>query len=162
MTISGADYCFYSTTPVFEIIDEFYAKLRTRWSSFIVDDSNFFKDRPKDKYLELFFSKDEKMDNAHTEEGFHLDENGEGCFMLMADNKGSTNLEIFVKEQAHDKDSAMRTMAFDSKLLAKNLWVYSLVLPDAVEGSPFCKFIMDTLIGLLENSIGEARGSNAQ
>ena len=146
--ITGVDYTLYSTTSIFEIIEEFNFRLKEKWSSFVVEEY----ENCENQYLELFFGANDKMIQRHMKKGYHLNKKGEGCFMLMGRKYESINLDIVVKEQKHGEET-MLTMAFDSKLLLKNIWGHFLVLPNVVEKSPFCAFIMDTLVDILKNSI---------
>ena len=145
--ITGVDFVIYSTTSVFQIVDDFYKCLKTRWEHFIVEKLDF----RDNECLELFFAKNEEMNFHHEENGFSLDDNSEGCFMLFGKKMDVTNLDIIVKEQTHYR-STMITDAYDSKIIAKDIWMFTLVLPDTIEDNKFCNFIMDSLLNLLMNS----------
>jgi len=146
--ITGVDYVIYTTISIFDIIDTFKYRIRERWTTFIVEEF----DVEKDKRLELFFARDKAMNRFHDENGYTLDANGEGCFMILCEMRKNMNLDIFVKEQVHGLNGSP-TMAYDSMLIGNNLWEYSIVLPDVVEDSAFCMFIMDSLISSIKYSM---------
>lgn len=146
--ITGVDYVIYSTNSIFHVIDYFYNQIKVRWEHFIVQEF----DNEADKCLELFFAKDEEMNRHHKEHGFSLNCNGEGCFMLFGKKIAVTDLNIFVKQQIHGQNS-IPTEPYDSKILAEDLWEITLVLPGTIEDSPFSKFIMDSLLKVLRDSM---------
>ena len=148
--ITGVDYVIYSTNSIFDIIDSFCCCLKERWSSFVVEEF----DVEAEKRLELFFAKDKKMNRFHDKNGYALDTNGEGCFMLMGEAKDVLSIAITVKEQVHYKGFGA-TEAYDSKLIGSNIWEYTLVLPDIIEENSFCKYIMDSLVKSIEDSAKE-------
>ncbi|MDR2967720.1 MAG: hypothetical protein LBU74_07210 [Methanobacteriaceae archaeon] len=90
------------------------------------------------------------MNCYHDENGFKLDANGEGCFLILGRLMDAMNLDIIVKKQVHGQNSST-TEVYDSKLIGNNLWEYTLVLPDVIEENPFCEFIIDSLISSIEN-----------
>lgn len=149
--ITGVDYVIYSTTSIFHVIGNFYNQIKVRWEHFIVQEFAY----EADKYLELFFAKDEAMNHHHEEHGFSLNCNGEGCFMLFVKKIAVTDLNIFVKEQIRGQNN-IPTESYDSKILAENLWEFTLVLPATIEDSPFSKFIMDSLLKVLRDSMNPA------
>lgn len=149
--ITGVDYVIYSTTSIFHVIGCFYNQIKVRWEQFIVQEFGY----EADTYLELFFAKDEAMNHHHEEHGFSLDCNGEGCFMIFGKKLEVTDLDIFVNEQIHYPNE-ISTESYDSKILAENLWEFTLVLPETIENSPFSKFIMDSLLNVLRDSINTA------
>lgn len=146
--ITGVDYVVYSTISIFQIVGNFYNQLKVRWDQFIVQEFEYEEDR----YLELFFAKDETMNCHHEEHGFSLDCNGEGCFMIFGSRLAVADLDVFVKEQIHGQNN-IRTESYDSKILAENLWEITLVLPDTIGDNPFSKFIMDSFLNAIRNSI---------
>lgn len=149
--ITGVDYVIYSTTSIFHVIDYFYNQIKVRWEQFIIQEFGY----EADKYLELFFAKDEAMNHHHEEHGFSLDCNNEGCFMIFGKKIAVTELDIFVKEQIQGQND-IPTESYDSKILAKNLWEFTLVLPETIEDSSFSKFIMDSLLNVLRDSMNSA------
>ena len=155
MEITGNDYVIYSTQPtsVFDFKDCFHKHLKARCKHFIVDDEPFYfaeNGYQNDECFELFYTKNEEMGDFQEKNGYSLDSNGEGCFMLMGIKLNMIDLNIFVPEQAHDPSrSDILTAEYNSKLLAKNLWEFTLVLPGTVENSLFCKFIMDSFLDSL-------------
>ena len=150
--ITGVDYVLYSTTSIFHVIDNFYNQIKVRWEQFIIQEFGY----EADKYLELFFAKDETMNHHHEEHGFSLNCDGEGCFMIFGKKIAVLELDIFVKEQIQGQND-MPTESYDSKILAENLWEFTLVLPETIEDSPFSRFIMDSLLNVLRDSINSAK-----
>lgn len=149
--ITDVDYVIYSTVSIFQVIDIFYDQLKRRWAQFIVEEFG----HEKDQYLELFFAKDEAMNHRHEEHGFHLDCNGEGCFMVFGKKIAAANLDIFVREQIHSQND-IPTVSYNSKILAENLWEFTLVLPDTIEDNPFSRFIMDSLLNSIRGFMNSA------
>ncbi len=75
--------------------------------------------------------------------------------MIFGKKIAVTELDIFVKEQIQGQND-IPTESYDSKILAKNLWEFTLVLPETIEDSSFSKFIMDSLLNVLRDSMNSA------
>lgn len=142
--ITGEDYVFYSSISFFDISDSFFKLLNSKWSSPIVETF----DIKENEYIELFIAKDELMNSYHEKYGFNLKYHNQGCFMIYSRKINYINLDIIVKEQFH-VGSKMKTEAYDSKLIANDLWQTTFVLPGEAENNNFCEFILNSFLDLL-------------
>lgn len=75
--ITGTDYIFKTKKNAYFFFHDFEVKLRSVWNS-------FFKEHDFEEGItSVFYSKDTAMFNLLEEEGYNLNENGEGCFLVM-------------------------------------------------------------------------------
>ncbi|WP_127959633.1 hypothetical protein [Serratia microhaemolytica] len=138
--ITGVDYIFYSSKKPFDIESDFISLLKEIWKSIVIDEF----ERSDDK-LELFFSRDSLMNSEFDNNGYSLDENGQGCFMLISKKINFFECEMEVKNITRPLEK-VGTLKYESHLLIENVWEYSLVLPGEITESNFC---MDVYIKLL-------------
>ncbi len=147
MLFTGCDYVIYSDTPLGKIRGAFENELKKKWHSFIVE-----IDENEDKTcLELFFSQDALMLKHHDEHGYNSNENGEACFMLIADRIVRLNLSINVPSQISVRNPSYIVQEYESKIISNNTWEYTLVLPDLITEHLFSKHIYDMLINILNS-----------
>jgi hypothetical protein len=77
LEITGIDYCFKLNLPFSEFIKVFELQLKIIWY-------DFYKiDVIEELSIDYFYSRDKGMFDSMDEYGFHLDNNGEGAFLLM-------------------------------------------------------------------------------
>jgi hypothetical protein len=131
----------------------FIGGIKEMWPTPVIDDTGFDGlGRTKDR-LDLFFQKDKAMGRFQDENGYALDENGEGCFMLIA-----------VKDDIFDSHACIRKILqpacqeavdpHEVRLYFRNIWSYTLVLPAPIDESPFSKRIHDLLMASLSRAAG--------
>ena len=140
MMITGADYTYLVNIGPENVELKFLEKIEKYWPSPLVD----IFDRRSD-YIELFFSKDSEMNQFHEENGFSVNTNGEGCFMLYARRFPLLQCDVKISNIS-SPDEIKGIDPYDSKLFLMNVWEYTLVLPELVEESVFAKTIHDYLM----------------
>ena len=107
-----------------------------------------------DNFETLFSYKNDEMYEYHLENGYNIDMQGEGCFMIQAKKtqlRGKATLFEF------EDDSNMGFDPYDINLRFNNLYYYVLVLPEEPENSSFSQKINNFLISILDeenDSIG--------
>ena len=89
------------------------------------------------------------MFEHHLEEGYNIDMDGEGCFMIQAKKaqfRGRANLFDVVED-----DSNIKCAPHDIDLRFNSLFYYCLVLPEEPECSSFSRKIRGFLISILDD-----------
>ncbi|MFQ1013526.1 hypothetical protein ACFX2U_11900, partial [Gilliamella apicola] len=97
----------------------------------------------------LFCYKNKEMFEHHLEEGYNIDMDGEGCFMIQAKKaqfRGRANLFDVVED-----DSNIKCAPHDIDLRFNSLFYYFLVLPEEPECSSFSQKIRGFLISILDD-----------
>lgn len=144
MTFTGTDYTYLTNIEPNKIESIFVKKVHGHWPSAIIETF----DREKD-HLVLFFAKNAEMNQFHDENGYSLNMEGEGCFMLCARNFSAfqSDADIF---NVSTPESMQNVDRYYSKLLFSSAWEYTLVLPDLIEESVFANkihmFLMDSIL----------------
>ncbi|MEN2773853.1 hypothetical protein ABCY62_02130 [Acetivibrio clariflavus] len=146
--ISGVDYIFISNIDgkyVNKCFRDFFTKL---WGTPIFDDSLMCSKENKTEHYELFISKNTAMLDFHDENGFALDENGEGCVYLISSKYPIINEELssIVKNKLNEIECI-----YKYNLVLYDCWQYTLVLPAAIEDSEFCKLVHGELLSILNS-----------
>ncbi|WNY82979.1 hypothetical protein NNQ28_00665 [Cronobacter dublinensis] len=98
--------------------------------------------------LELFFSKNKKMYSIFDETGYHLNENGEGCFMLISSMLDHFESKVKIINIGYPQ-SRSNTEPYDSVIMLRNIWEYTLVLPSEITEGDFSKDIYEFLEAVL-------------
>ncbi len=146
--ISGIDYMFISNVDgkyVNECFRDFFVKL---WANPIFDDSLMCSKEDKTELYELFIAKNNAMLEFHDENGFELDENGEGCIYLISSKypKINKDLRSIVKNDLNEIEC---TYKYD--IVLHDCWQYTLVLPATIEDGKFCKLVHEELLAILNS-----------
>ncbi|EPN1932680.1 hypothetical protein ACTV70_004308 [Cronobacter dublinensis] len=141
--ISGIDYVFYSNKSPFDIEESFISLLKEKWVNLIVDEFERSESR-----LELFFSKDKEMYSIFDETGYHLNENGEGCFMLISSVLDQFESKVKIINIGYPQ-SRSNTEPYDAVIMLRNIWEYTLVLPSEITEGDFSKDIYGFLEAVL-------------
>lgn len=132
MEITGYDYIVYSQTSIFDIVDQLKESIREMWPDAVIrEDENV----PSEK-LWLFVGKDEVMINDLTK-GYELDENGEGCFLIIGSAKDFEDILVANIENG--------LITHEVRIVLKKFWSYTLVLPALIHEDPFSEMIYNFL-----------------
>lgn len=139
MTFTGFDWVVLSNTAPADVRRLFAARLNALWSFPMVEEFD-----GSAAHFELFFSKDKAMNEFHEKNGFSLNDDGQGCFMLCG-----RKFDLFHGvANIHDVKEP-RILAgiepYFSGLLFKNIWEYTVVLPDDPDENPFSRKIVSML-----------------
>ena len=94
------------------------------------------------------------MDRFQEEHGYALNENGEGCFMFCATRYDVCEYDTDITKILRPRERA-NTAPYAAKLLLRDAWVYTLVLPASIDESPFAKRIHDFLMVALSAAASE-------
>ena len=111
------------------------------------DEKNY--DNKENIWNTFFCYKNKEMFEHHLEEGYNIDMDGEGCFMIQAKKvqfRGRANLFDVVED-----DSNIKCAPHDIDLRFNSLFYYCLVLPEEPECSSFSQKIRGFLISILDD-----------
>lgn len=145
MEITGSDYTYWSNIPAEKTTAIFLNKIRLMWPAALVDDER------SEGQVEIFISKNAAMDDFHEENGYALNEDGEGCFMFGA------RWSPFFQSDVHIENiirpvHLVPSGPHDSTIVLAHPTCYTLVLPTLLEESDFSKKIQAFLIDSLSES----------
>jgi hypothetical protein len=153
MELTGVDYVYLTNIDPAEVEARFVAGIKDMWPAPVIDDTGLDGlGRTKDQ-LGLFFQKDEAMGRFQEENGYALNENGEGCFMLSAVRDGIFDSHARIEKILHPVHQG-GVDPYEVRLFFRNAWFYTLVLPAPIDESPFSKRIHDLLMDSLSASMG--------
>jgi len=143
---TGIDYVFLSNIEPSIVEIELSKIFRSLWQNPKIDMCEREHNR-----LELFISKDEKMDLHHEENGFALDENNEGCVFFGA--RLFPFLQGDLNVISWNQPEKLRDIApYKTNISLHNVWEYTLVLPAEIEESAFCNSIYNNFLEILKIS----------
>ncbi len=146
MDITGSDYTYLANIAPAQVELLFSKKVTELWITPFID----VFDRTSD-HLELFFGKDVEMSHFQDENGFVLNEEGQGCFMLCARQFSFLQCDV-TTFNITSPDDVKGMDPYDSKLFLADIWEYTLVLPTLIEESPFSQKIHDYLMGAISEA----------
>ena len=153
MEWTGYWYGFYTNKPIDFVFSEWRKKMSIinyqydyRLENYN-DEKNY--DNKENIWETLFCYKNKEMFEHHLEEGYNIDMDGEGCFMIQAKKaqfRGRANLFDVVED-----DSNIKCAPHDIDLRFNSLFYYCLVLPEEPECSSFSQKIRGFLISILDD-----------
>ena len=144
MEWTGYWYGFYTNKPIDFVFSEWRKKM-----SIINYQYDYSLDNKENIWDTLFCYKNKEMFEHHLEEGYNIDMDGEGCFMIQAKKaqfRGRANLFDVVED-----DSNIKCAPHDIDLRFNSLFYYCLVLPEEPECSSFSQKIRGFLISILDD-----------
>ena len=144
MEWTGYWYGFYTNKPIDFVFSEWRKKM-----SIINYQYDYSLDNKENIWETLFCYKNKEMFEHHLEEGYNIDMDGEGCFMIQAKKaqfRGRANLFDVVED-----DSNIKCAPHDIDLRFNSLFYYCLVLPEEPECSSFSQKIRGFLISILDD-----------
>lgn len=152
MEWTGYWYGFYTNKPIDFVFSEWRKKMSIinyqydyRLENYN-DEKNY--NNKENIWNTLFCYKNKEMFEHHLEEGYNIDMDGEGCFMIQAKKaqfRGRATLFEFDDEPIDDDFTYAIDMRFNS------LFYYCLVLPEEPECSNFSQKIRGFLISILDD-----------
>ena len=153
MEWTGYWYGFYTNKPIDFVFSEWRKKMSIinyqydyRLENYN-DEKNYHN--KENIWNTLFCYKNKEMFEHHLEEGYNIDMDGEGCFMIQAKKaqfRGRANLFDVVED-----DSNIKCAPHDIDLCFNSLFYYCLVLPEEPECSSFSQKIRGFLISILDD-----------
>ena len=153
MEWTGYWYGFYTNKPIDFVFSEWRKKMSIinyqydyRLENYN-DEKNY--DNKENIWNTLFCYKNKEMFEHHLEEGYNIDRDGEGCFMIQAKKaqfRGRANLFDVVED-----DSNIKCAPHDIDLRFNSLFYYCLLLPEEPECSSFSQKIRGFLISILDD-----------
>ena len=112
--ISGVDYVFSTNKNSYFFFFNLEQRIREFWPS-------FYKEHDlEDKIINVFYSKSKEMFDSMDDNGFHLDNNKEGCFLIMFNELESEENRV------------------------------TLILPESTKNSGFCKKVFGLVESLCQ------------
>ena len=153
MEWTGYWYGFYTNKPIDFVFSEWRKKMSIINYQYDYDLVNYNHGKDYDNkeniWETLFCYKNKEMFEHHLEEGYNIDMDGEGCFMIQAKKaqfRGRANLFDVVED-----DSNIKCAPHDIDLRFNSLFYYCLVLPEEPECSSFSQKIRGFLISILDD-----------
>ena len=153
MEWTGYWYGFYTNKPIDFVFSEWRKKMSIINYQYDYDLVNYNHGKDYDNkeniWDTLFCYKNKEMFEHHLEEGYNIDMDGEGCFMIQAKKaqfRGRANLFDVVED-----DSNIKCAPHDIDLRFNSLFYYCLVLPEEPECSSFSQKIRGFLISILDD-----------
>ena len=153
MEWTGYWYGFYTNKPIDFVFSEWRKKMSIINYQYDYDLVNYNHgndyDNKENIWDTLFCYKNKEMFEHHLEEGYNIDMDGEGCFMIQAKKaqfRGRANLFDVVED-----DSNIKCAPHDIDLRFNSLFYYCLVLPEEPECSSFSQKIRGFLISILDD-----------
>ena len=153
MEWTGYWYGFYTNKPIDFVFSEWRKKMSIINYQYDYRLENYNHERNYDNkeniWNTLFCYKNKEMFEHHLEEGYNIDMDGEGCFMIQAKKaqfRGRANLFDVVED-----DSNIKCAPHDIDLRFNSLFYYCLVLPEEPECSSFSQKIRGFLISILDD-----------
>ena len=153
MEWTGYWYGFYTNKPIDFVFSEWRKKMSiiNYQYDYRLENYNYKKnyDNKENIWNTLFCYKNKEMFEHHLEEGYNIDMDGEGCFMIQAKKaqfRGRANLFDVVED-----DSNIKCAPHDIDLRFNSLFYYCLVLPEEPECSSFSQKIRGFLISILDD-----------
>ena len=153
MEWTGYWYGFYTNKPIDFVFSEWRKKMSiiNYQYDYRLENYNHEKnyDNKENIWNTLFCYKNKEMFEHHLEEGYNIDMDGEGCFMIQAKKaqfRGRANLFDVVED-----DSNIKCAPHDIDLRFNSLFYYCLVLPEEPECSSFSQKIRGFLISILDD-----------
>ena len=153
MEWTGYWYGFYTNKPIDFVFSEWRKKMSIINYQYDYDVVNYNHGKDYDNkeniWDTLFCYKNKEMFEHHLEEGYNIDMDGEGCFMIQAKKaqfRGRANLFDVVED-----DSNIKCAPHDIDLRFNSLFYYCLVLPEEPECSSFSQKIRGFLISILDD-----------
>ena len=153
MEWTGYWYGFYTNKPIDFVFSEWRKKMSIinyqydyRLENYN-DEKNYHN--KENIWNTLFCYKNKEMFEHHLEEGYNIDMDGQGCFMIQAKKaqfRGRANLFDVVED-----DSNIKCAPHDIDLRFNSLFYYCLVLPEEPECSSFSQKIRGFLISILDD-----------
>ena len=153
MEWTGYWYGFYTNKPIDFVFSEWRKKMSIINYQYDYSLENYNDEKNYDNkeniWNTLFCYKNKEMFEHHLEEGYNIDMDGEGCFMIQAKKaqfRGRANLFDVVED-----DSNIKCAPHDIDLRFNSLFYYCLVLPEEPECSSFSQKIRGFLISILDD-----------
>ena len=153
MEWTGYWYGFYTNKPIDFVFSEWRKKMSIINYQYDYDLVNYNHGKDYDNkeniWDTLFCYKNKEMFEHHLEEGYNIDMDGEGCFMIQAKKaqfRGRANLFDVVED-----DSNIKCAPHDIDLRFNSLFYYCLVLLEEPECSSFSQKIRGFLISILDD-----------
>ena len=153
MEWTGYWYGFYTNKPIDFVFSEWRKKMSiiNYQYDYRLENYNDKKnyDNKENIWNTLFCYKNKEMFEHHLEEGYNIDMDGQGCFMIQAKKaqfRGRANLFDVVED-----DSNIKCAPHDIDLRFNSLFYYCLVLPEESECSSFSQKIRGFLISILDD-----------
>lgn len=141
--MTGIDYTFIANIAPVTAEGVFMEYIAVEWTQFSIE---VFE--RTDDHIELFLSKDAEMRQFHEEKGFIPDDRGEGCFMFCARRFPLLQCEARICNVSFP-DELKNIEAYDSAVLLRDVWEYTLVLPASIEESGFSRKVHGFLLSAL-------------
>ncbi|MGI5662057.1 hypothetical protein [Escherichia coli] len=96
----------------------------------------------------ICFCKDKEMYSLFDEIGYSLNDHGEGCFMLVSSMLNRLESKIKVLDVIYPENKR-NTEQYDSIIMLRDIWEYTLVLPSEIAESDFSRDIYTYLENVL-------------
>lgn len=143
MGISGVDYTYLANVEPAWVELSFLKKVKEIWPKPIMELCE-----QKEEGVEIFFAKDALMDFLHADNGYTLNEEGEGCFMFYTRKFSLLQCDAQLSH-AYSPGEIKCMDSYRSSLFLANVWEFTLVLPARIEEADFSRKIHQSLVDVL-------------
>lgn len=152
MEISGFDTVFYSNLSFEEIVSSLEEELKVLWPNLLINNTQLPNIHKSVERHERFYAKNQEMLNLHEEHGFNTRLANEGCVYLIGEKQQQFDLQIQVKEEIAPQSEFGSPDPYDSRVILKKSWQYTLVTPTSIEEEGFSQMIFNKLINRIKKS----------
>jgi hypothetical protein len=143
--ITGTDYSIISNKGFNEFFLPFIEDLKTRDAQLIVEEI----DAIEEEVFEYFIAKDKQSYDEYEENGYTINDHGEGCFTILARRVNNLEYKMEITDRA-EEDVEEETDPYPAVLMLHDSWSYTLILPIAIEDSEYCHSVYDKAIKALK------------
>jgi hypothetical protein len=144
METSGYDIVVFSDADASTVMASLGAAIKAHWGRLMNEaELQAETDRTGRENREFFFCRDTKMRRLHDRVGYNLDEEGQGCFMLMAGAPDFSMADITVERE--ETASPFKREPYRASLCCTHLLQYTLVTPAQPDKDRFSAFVLDSL-----------------
>jgi hypothetical protein len=143
MEITGIDNVIFSPLPPLSVFDPFLDLIKSRWPDpLILEDK-----RIGGEQYELMVARDDRMSEWWADNGYLPNEEGEGGIYLIGTPFPTLDFEITINRRFQPNQEVLEQDT--GRLVARNFWEYTLVLPAAPTKSEFASFFFAGLVNIL-------------
>ncbi|MBI0394489.1 hypothetical protein [Acinetobacter bereziniae] len=146
MQITGYDYVIISNVSPNIAVTEFNHRIKSMWNNV----QTHYMEELNDENCFITYIKNNEMEVFFDEHAYSITREGDGPFSLISNSYENISMDVNTRKISLDTDD----LEFDNdeynsyKILLKNSFQYTLVLPESLEND-FCRSIFEVLESIL-------------